>query len=137
MSNSTSNTESTSKSSSNGGTHKLISLESLVPYKGLILSTIEKLSDGVNLLSLIINNAEVSKADLGSLRALNNILQAKDGINYHVATIRDIYDLIGKEWRPSIRYFNFSPDGETVEEVNEENYNGDKNSEVEEIPDYL
>lgn len=124
-------------SSSNGGTQKVIKLESLTPYKGLILAAIEKLTEGINVLSLIINKAELSKTDISSLRALNTIYETNERMKYHVDTIRDIHNLIGKEWDTSTRYFNFSPDGEEIEEVDEAEYNGDPNSEVEEIPNYL
>lgn len=137
MSNSTSNTESTSTSLSTGETRTVINLEALVPYKGLILSATEKLIDGINLLSLIINKAEVPATDSQALRALNTIFQSTERLNYHVATVRDIYESIGKKWNPTTRFFNFSPDGEIIEEVDEENYNGTPNSEIEEIPSYL
>lgn len=137
MSNSTSFIKSTSESSSSGETPENIKLESLVKYKTLILSVIEKLTDGTNLLSLITYDVDPSKLARDSREAFEAIHYLNGMVRYHAATLRDIYDQIGKQRRATTRYFNFSPDGQEIEEVNAEQYNGDKNSSFEEIPDTL
>lgn len=101
------------------------------------MSAIENMLQGTNLLTLIAKNADVSNEDFEAIRTLNTILQSKKNIEYHIDTIRDIYDVIGKEQTATTRYFNFSLDGQEIEEVNAETYNGDKNTSFEEIPDTL
>ena len=123
-------------SSSGGGTHERVRLESLIPYKEMILSAISNIQNGTNILSLIINHISLSKEDSDALRALNTVFESNKSITYHTATVRDIYDAIGKPLA-STRYFNFSPDGEEIEEVNAEEYHGTRDSHVEEIPESI
>lgn len=112
--------------------------KALVAHKHVLKIAISDLESAATVLSMFVRKSvtSISESKHDDVTAddymlINKAEQIRATILGVSQNVLDLHNDIGRDMTPRVRYFNFDSDG-SVNEVPEEDFNGDKN--IEEIP---